>query len=371
MASLLSTNEPGVFLRRSSRRRHNGKFDEAFVVKYVDPKGKQVKATLGWRSEGWTLSKAARERAARMQAVATPPAHKAYTLGDAWRDYRTHHLAGKACAKGDASRFTTHLAAYAPRQVTNITPFFLVTLETELKDKGLAPQTQRHVLAQVRRILNKTREWDKHSAPDPFAKFKMPSQDNHRLRYLTRDEAAALLAVIKLRSLPLYTMTFLALHTGLRLGELLRLTWADVQLDELPRLHVLDAKAGTRVTPMPAAAASLLSDWRREHPASPLFFGHGQASRHLTSAFTRAVDSVGLNTATTDRRHKVVFHTLRHTYASWLVMDGTPLATVAQLLGQTTLTVTQRYAHLCPDHTRLQMEQTFAHIHLSSDASSS
>ena len=46
---------------------------------------------------------------------------------------------------------------------------------------------------------------------------------------------------------------------------------------------------------------------------------------------------------------KVVFHTLRHTFASWLVQAGVPLYTVQRIMGHKTIVMTQRYAHLAPD----------------------
>ena len=61
---------------------------------------------------------------------------------------------------------------------------------------------------------------------------------------------------------------------------------------------------------------------------------------------------LGLNKDISDGRQKVVFHTLRHTFASWLVQKGTPLYTVAELMGHTSLEMTQRYAHLAPDTMR-------------------
>ncbi len=51
----------------------------------------------------------------------------------------------------------------------------------------------------------------------------------------------------------------------------------------------------------------------------------------------------------TDDRHKVVFHTLRHTFASWLAQKGVPLHTLAGLMGQKTFIMAQRYAHLSPE----------------------
>ena len=46
----------------------------------------------------------------------------------------------------------------------------------------------------------------------------------------------------------------------------------------------------------------------------------------------------------------VTFRTLRHTFASWLVMNGTPLFEVSQLLRHASIQMTERYAHLAPDH---------------------
>lgn len=54
----------------------------------------------------------------------------------------------------------------------------------------------------------------------------------------------------------------------------------------------------------------------------------------------------------TDARQRVVFHTLRHTYASWLVQKGVPLYTVAELMGHSTIDMTRRYSHLAPDSLR-------------------
>jgi integrase len=53
-----------------------------------------------------------------------------------------------------------------------------------------------------------------------------------------------------------------------------------------------------------------------------------------------------------DARQRVVFHTLRHTFASWLVQQGTPLYTVAELMGHTTIEMSRRYSHLAPDTLR-------------------
>jgi site-specific recombinase XerD len=63
-----------------------------------------------------------------------------------------------------------------------------------------------------------------------------------------------------------------------------------------------------------------------------------------------AIDDLGLNNNVKDARQKVVFHTLRHSYASWLMMEGADILAVKELLGHSTTAMTERYSHLSPDH---------------------
>jgi site-specific recombinase XerD len=66
----------------------------------------------------------------------------------------------------------------------------------------------------------------------------------------------------------------------------------------------------------------------------------------ISKTFDRVVQELGLNEGVTDRRQKVVFHTLRHTYASWMVEKGVDLYHVKKLMGHGTLSMTERYSHL-------------------------
>ena len=78
----------------------------------------------------------------------------------------------------------------------------------------------------------------------------------------------------------------------------------------------------------------------------------GGQRRWVSDTFERVVESLGFNDGIEDARQRVVFHSLRHTFASWLVQRGVPLYTVAELMGHTTLEMTKRYSHLAPDTMR-------------------
>lgn len=64
--------------------------------------------------------------------------------------------------------------------------------------------------------------------------------------------------------------------------------------------------------------------------------------------FNRVIEKSGLNNGIKDSRQKIVFHTLRHTFASWMIQNGMPSPLISQLLGHSSINVTMRYAHLAP-----------------------
>lgn len=69
----------------------------------------------------------------------------------------------------------------------------------------------------------------------------------------------------------------------------------------------------------------------------------------MSRVFLNTVNELGFNTGVTDPRRRVVFHTLRHTYASWLVQAGVDLYVVRDLLGHSSIKMTERYSHLAPE----------------------
>ena len=58
-----------------------------------------------------------------------------------------------------------------------------------------------------------------------------------------------------------------------------------------------------------------------------------------------------------DRKNRVVIHTLRHTFASHLAINGTPIFTIQKLMNHKDIKMTMRYAKLSPDSGRESVEQ--------------
>lgn len=364
-----ATKYQGVYQRRFDNRRdpRDGKADICYDITYKVGQRK-VWEKVGWKSEGMSAQVAREIRVSRMRAVIDgeplpraaaqpdPISESAiHTFGDAWKIYDEKWLPNIVRPVNERGRYSLHIEQrFADVPLKDIKPLDLETFKQALLAKGLSPKTSHHVLCLIRSIYNKLIEWELYEGPNPVGGIKMPKVDNARIRYLTIEEAGRLLKDLKRRSLNWWRMASISLHAGLRLGEILALTWGDLNMDA-GVIHVLDAKAGTRVAHMNDSLKALFQDMPTGSPSSLLFpsrEGKLLTGVDISKTFARCVNAVGLNKSVIDRRNKVVFHTLRHTFASWLAIDGVPLYTISELMGHSTLEMTKRYAHLCPDSKR-------------------
>ena len=149
-------------------------------------------------------------------------------------------------------------------------------------------------------------------------------------------------------------MSFLSLYTGMRFGEIASLTWQDIDFDN-GIIYIKDPKNRKgRVAYMIEEVKEFLLNKKQNSDTNSLIFStkNNDKMTAITNSFKHAVNMLGLNNGITDPRDKVVFHTIRHTFASWLVQDGTPLYTVKELLGHKSIAMTERYSHLAENTMR-------------------
>ena len=146
-------------------------------------------------------------------------------------------------------------------------------------------------------------------------------------------------------------MSLISLHCGLRAGEVFSLTWSDIDLDN-DQLVLTDTKGTVNRFAKMTSEVKALFNAKEKGMKNDLVFPdrNGNQRKAISKAFMLTVNDNGLNDGITDRRNKVVFHTLRHTYASWLVQKGISIYEVSKLLGHSTITMTERYSHLAPSN---------------------
>jgi integrase len=233
------------------------------------------------------------------------------------------------------------------------------TIIKELAEKEYAPQTVLHYLKFLRHVLyhvigkSKLRE-------NPFEVVKLPKVRAGRTRFLSPEEEVKLCDKLG----PTYAPWIrLAILTGLRKSEQFGLRWKDVELD-LGIITLPHTKSGNlQYVPLSEEAKGILRGLQAVNeaqaianlqPRSIWVFPSENIETHLEvhnfygRIYLPAVKAAGLE--------GVTWHTLRHTFASRLAMDGKAESTIAALLRHSGTGLVARYAHLSPSHLKAAVE---------------
>jgi integrase len=260
------------------------------------------------------------------------------TMRVAWADTRGGHT-----AQVNAQSALDHFGRET--RLDHITTDALDEYVQDLKDEGLANGTINRKMAALSKMLTVAVE-----RRGLAFKPKLPRlrEGVGRIRYLTADEERVLLGLLEQWSLPDHVDAVTVLiDTGLRVGELFRLTVRDV--DQRQRLlHVWENKADhPRSVPLTKRASEVIK--RRLYMVSYSASGTGVTNLFpydhdwLRRPWDRAKVTMGLG-----EDKQFVPHSLRHTCASRLVQRSVPLKVVQEWMGHKTIQVTMRYAHLAP-----------------------
>lgn len=381
----MKTKFPGVRYREHHTRMHGRQKDRYYTITYK-LNGKTKTEAIGWASEGVKpadvsdqlnqLKRNHREKTgyktlAEKRELAMAAERKVQddqrlaqkrkmTLADVWEQQyfpQAQNNKAEKSWKREESLFRIWIAPLLGEVVfSEIGVKDLEKLKAVMAKKGASLRSIEYALAVVRQMFNVMISYDLHKGDNPVSRVKKPKEDNRRTRFLTKDEAEKLLESAKERNVVLHRMMLLSLYTGLRAGEILKLTWEDVDFAN-KMLSIRDTKSGKNrhvyMTKLLFSELKLQQDVRCDSDERLVFIGRfGGPMNEVSRLFKELVDDLGLNEDIEDSRQRVVFHTLRHTFASWLVQRGTPLYTVAALMGHSTIAMTERYAHLAPDGLR-------------------
>lgn len=273
------------------------------------------------------------------------------------------------------------------KKMDKITQWDLQKWRSEKDKLGLKATTINRRVGTLKAVLNKAVEWDVIAA-NPIHRVKPLKVDaKSRIRYLTDEEEARLREALDERErdlregresgnrwrsvrgydvMPpldgkfadhLKPMVLLAINTGLRRGEVFNLRWRDVDFDRrLLTVEGATAKSQqTRHVHLNSEAIAVLGPWRQQNDDELVFTSpvSGERFDNIKHSWERLRENAGIP----DFR----FHDLRHTFASKLVMASADLYTVKELMGHSTIQMTERYAHLAPEHRASAVERIVRH----------
>lgn len=244
-------------------------------------------------------------------------------------------------AKKGASQERKRIAAWkrhplAMRSLASIRGVDLAEWRDARLAAGASPTTARLDLALISHLYTvAAKEWGLESLANPVKNICLPTPARGRDRRLSLEELARLLAACDAsNSIWLAPLVRLAIETGMRQGELLRLRWDDLD-PQRPVARLNDTKNGEqRDVPLSSAALSVLKALPRSMDGRVIPAGIGR----LNIQWRRALAASGIQ--------NFRFHDLRHEATSRLFEKGFNPMEVATVTGHKTLTMLKRYTHL-------------------------
>lgn len=202
------------------------------------------------------------------------------------------------------------------------------------------PATVNRITGCLKHMIGKGQEWAmvREETAKAIKGVKPLKEDSNRLRFLSIEQCQILVDCCDEHLKPIVTV---ALHTGMRRGEILNLKWDQVDLTHSFILLDKTKSGHRREIPINTTLEELFASLLKGNEY--LFVNKdGKPYRDIKRSFHTALSKARI----LDFR----FHDLRHTFASHLVMAGIDLTTIKELLGHADIKMTLRYAHLAPGH---------------------
>lgn len=342
-------------MREARPRRHGTKW----LVRLTDEHGKRRKRLFVVHAEAVKALVAEQARLAEVKDGLRDPTPADRDGNQAFDYWEKHRVPQKRSGQDDISIIKKHLR-----------PFFgslklkdIGRAETDryqLEKQHLDPKTVANHLTLLIAVLNLAVDlgWLLKPAKIKKPKIRLFDKDYRYLR--TEGELSRFLMAAQEEGELVAAMFATAVFTGMRAGELAGLRWDCVSFER--RLITVQfsfdgpTKGGdVRYVPILDPLLPVLKQWRLRCPGQLVFpnqWGrmHCESARIFQEIFHRVLKAAGLpeREVKGKKRSYIVFHDLRHTFASHWVMGGGDIFKLQRILGHKSMAMTQRYAHLAP-----------------------
>ncbi|PXX09501.1 site-specific recombinase XerD [Nitrosomonas ureae] len=338
---------PGLYVEVRATSQGQG----TYYLRYKDSTGKTCHQKIG-RTTDITLVEA-RKRAKTLKAeiaLGSDPRRdeKAMKAVLTFSDFFENHYLPyvkprKRSWKRDDELYRLRIkAVFGHKRLNEITRQQIQLFHTALMHEGLAAATCNHHIKLLKHALNLAIDWEMLQT-NPASRIPLFHEDNKVENYLEQHELERLLNVLRTddnRSVCFIAMFLLS--TAARLNEVLRATWS--QIDQHTRVWRIPASNSkskrVRAVPLNDSAIEVLSQLDTEGKFEYLFINAKTKLPYVTihKVWERLRKKAGLS--------HIRLHDIRHLHASLLVNSGRTLYEVQQILGHSSPSVTQRYAHL-------------------------
>ena len=213
------------------------------------------------------------------------------------------------------------------------------------KDRKVTNSRLNRIMASVKGAISRAVEFG-YLTENKLSGFTAMKESTHKIRYFSEEEKTRLFEALKTTPELTRNIVTVAYYTGMRRGEIFTLKWKDINFST--KQIVLDkdnTKSGkSRYIPMHEEVMKVFNALEQTNKTDLIF---------KSPVTGKKLDTIKRSWATLMKTAEIDnfrFHDLRHNFCSMLAMKGIPLYTIAQIAGHSDVKMTQRYAHLCPDH---------------------
>jgi len=322
---------------------HKSSKEIIYYVTYKKADGKKEVTPVGKKSNGWNEKRAFNQRAKLIDKdkFGTGVHNESVTVGDLAVEYfEWAEIHNRSWLK-TFQKYNKHLSYLDDRVVVSLKDLDITRLQKKLKDKKMADSYNNDIVGILTAIVN---FGVKKGFLDfsPFKDLRKMKIDNSRKRFLNQDEINRLYKAVE-NNKYLYNFVVLALGIGARAGSILKIKKSDIDFKNM-NISIEDVKRGSHYTnPINQLIYDTFIDFEEESLV-------GGVSYHtFYHVFKKVLDELFNKKLKPKDENRVRMHTLRHTYASHLALNNTPLDKMQKLLNHADINMTLRYAHLMPD----------------------
>lgn len=353
MSRVKSNKYTGVYLN------HLKDGDVTYSITYKDEDKKTQRFNIGKKSAGITENYAYNKRNEFINQInlgEEPPAitkkkkKEIISLDSvAEKNYASKELHNKS-NKTSKRKYEMHVSpTLGSKDIRRITADDVRKLQSMCIKNNNAPKMVNTIIGELSTVYTYAIK-NKIYNENPTKEVKPLPVDNKRLRYLDQSEVEELLEYVK-ENEQVYLCILLALNTGARIGALSKITPRDVNF-RTKSIDTIDAKNDERYTSFICNGdlEKLLKKRCKDRTLDTPVLKENEAKLYdqLKDRISPILHRL-FNKGVTDPKYKVVIHTLRHTFASHLAINGTPIYTIKKLMNHRDINMTLRYAKLAPD----------------------
>ncbi|MDR1976405.1 MAG: site-specific integrase [Campylobacteraceae bacterium] len=326
--------------------------DKSFYITYKDGnKKKWVK--IGKESENINIAYCHLQRNVFINKAKfgdiSPLAKYKQKDGVTFKDAVCQYIEHKELVKKVASQYRAIENIFGNSQLDEITVDTINKLKNTLTANGKAPRTVITYLQRISAVFNFAIDRELFKGLNPCKKVDKPKGDSKRDRYLSVNEIRQLKEAVKDHPMRLLFVE-LSLSTGARFNTIMEIQKKDINLNA-KSINLRNFKAKNDYTGFISDSLYSLLVKRLKELSTPndkvVGVHYHTIERPIQTTLNRLFNQ-GLNNK--DTKNRVVIHTLRHTFASHLAINGIPIFTIMKLLDHKDIKDTLRYAKLASDN---------------------